>query len=283
MKYYTILFLFASLSVAAQSEFIELETEKVTTLIFDKEIVFFNANLAPSYLVFISDFNKLQVSALKDFEKGVINVELIDGRIFTFECRAKAQNEKAQFFLDKRDQEKRTQSSYENREGKEERSVEDNYIITDPAVLERVNRGIGKLKKLPNSPTKDLGFYSFGVKAVVSKLYGDKDHLYFSLLVNNKSGMIYEIDYMNFTYSNVNRFRLFGKNQTYDVEVFPTYEQKGKKIEAYQIQALHFAIPIFAINEKSTLIISCTERNGFRNIRIPIKGKRLIKLLNRSL
>jgi len=256
---------------------LELETGKVSTLVFDEEVIFFNSSLNSTFVAFRNDANKLLVSALKDFDKAVLSIELADGTIKVIDCIAKNNNPFASFFLDFRSQD--SPDSPKAKDSKSFRSVENNVIVKDKTVIARVGKNMRVLEKQNRVNARDLGFYTYGIKGVINKVYSDKDHLYLSVLVKNESAMVYEIDFINFTYRNTNRKRLFGRDDVYDIDVFPTQESEVSFIKPYKDAVLNFAIPIFSLGRRSSLIILISEQNGFRNIEIPINGRRLLTLL----
>lgn len=289
MKLKKILFalmFFTSLNLEAQTSNVDLEVDKVCTVVFDSKINFHNASLREDIVVFKIIENKMMLSIRRSFTSLTINVELSNGDFYSISCHPAYSN--GATFLDMRTRENGSQAiSSESMMG-DKRSVEENKVLSQEA-LNRVNDNVKSLlvdKKLGSKNYLDLNYRSGGIKAYLSNIYSDKDHIYFNVEVKNSSGVIYEQDYTTIYYENKRGLGGgdYSNKQAYNIDVFPTYSsfEDNGILNPGQTRTISMAIPIFAISNNSRFRVIVFEKNGFRNITFSIKGKKLNRILKRS-
>jgi len=169
-----------------------------------------------------------------------------------------------------------------------DRSVEDNQVLTQQTV-DRVNAFVQNKLKGTNSKAKkylDLNYQSGGIKAYLSDISSDKDHIYLNINLKNSGGVIFEQDYTTVFYENRRQLRggNYSNKQAYNVDVFPTYSDFNDNgiIKPGEVRTVSLAIPIFAISSNSKFKVIVYEKNGFRNITFSIRGSKLNRILKRN-
>lgn len=148
--------------------------------------------------------------------------------------------------------------------------IGDNPTNIDEQKLEKVNKYDlsviqARLNKLASQgKLKTLGVFNNKIYISLSNISNDQTHFYFKFLVYNKSSLDYKIDVVNFQYVEANK-KGFLKKKTYkENDLFPTIKPDKIVLKGKATEALGYAIPIFALNEKGWLKITFREYSGNR-------------------
>lgn len=286
-KYFIIvIFVFASLGLQSQNKTAVLEVDKVCTIVFDDNIVFHNASEGDDIVLFKIIDNKMMLSVRKSFTDLTINVELNNKDFYSISCQLVYSN--GNTFLDMRTRGNGSAKLNKESQIEESRSVEENKVLSQET-LDRVLGNVNTFlvnRKLGSRDYLDLNYKSGGIKAFLSNIYSDKDHIYFNVNLKNSSGVIFEQDYTTIFYENRRGLGLgeYSNKQAYNIDVYPTYSSfdDNGTLNPGNHRVIAMAIPIFAISNSSRFKVIVYEKNGFRNITFSIKGSKLNKILKRN-
>lgn len=135
-------------------------------------------------------------------------------------------------------------------------------------IQERTNMVVSKKNKY-----NDLGAYENNIMAAVTEINNDRTHFYFKIVIHNKTTVDYKVNLLNFSYVEKYKTGIFKKAKENPKELFPEVKSKNLLIKGKEMQALGYAIPLFALGEKSFLRIKINELNGSRNFTIEIPSK----------
>ncbi len=129
------------------------------------------------------------------------------------------------------------------------------------------------------------GFQPFGINKnriywEISNIMADGQYTYIKILVNNRSGHMYEINNGKalFEYREGKSRNLNKKEASVKMDGFVIYQEGKQKINAYSTEILGYVIQSYPLNNTGKLYINFLESNGKRNYEIKIPFKYLEKV-----
>ena len=275
----TILFGFQQSSTANNSLEILLKKGQITTCVFDSTIVFVSASHTTDYLSFQQLENKLMLIAQTDFKEGHLMVELMGGEIYSLPISVHDQGNTP--FIDLRTEPKKP-NLISQKPNSSIREVENHKSLKSAETIERVDKRMSRFLKEPDAIfNKKHESEDADMKLSLKAIKSDEDHLYIRLLIENGQAMVYELDYYQFVYESVQKKRLFGQDDVYSVDVFPTVEKTTTEVAPFDKAYLNLAIPVYGLDKKGYLRFFLKEKNGFRDFEIKLTSKQLQQLLER--
>ena len=257
-----------------------LKKGQITTCVFDSTIVFVSASHTSDYLTFQQLGNKLMLIAQADFDQGHLLVELIDGTIYSLPISVREQQTNP--FIDLRSKEVKKGNTLQSppKTLVATREVENHQSLKSVETIERVEQRMSYfLKEADFVFDKKHESEDADMKLSLRAIKSDEDHLYLRLLIENGQAMVYELDYFQFVYESVQKKRLFGPDDVYSVDVFPTVEKTVVEVAPFDKAYLTLAIPVYGLNKKGYLRFFLKEKNGFRDFELKLTSKDLQELL----
>lgn len=127
-----------------------------------------------------------------------------------------------------------------------------------------------------------LGFISKFLQAAVTVIRNDKNNTYLKIVINNKSSLPYNFDFISFQYfQSMNKG--FGKEKRKaPQDVYPILDNNDQTVGPLSIQKVVYVIPSFALANNGYLLVNFREKEGDRVLKIKITSDKIqsAKIIN---
>lgn len=283
MKYIitTILLSIHSFFLIAQTatETIFLTTKEECVFIFEKEPDF--ANVSTKKVKHVIDGNRILLVPLEPFDDARL-ITQIESKVYEIKLDWSSDKSKITFYKDYRESSVNDCISPPTaKELAEKRYVEGNKFIVTKEVLSTVSAKLTAFRNHKITGTKlfDNRAFSDGFQANLVVGFVDDNHFYFKFRLKNKQSIIYDLNPIRLSYESRQKKNLFKEDAIYKVEVKPTVLSSDiTSIAANSTEFYFMAIPLFALNSNGKLKITFSERNGMRDVTVPIFSNRISNL-----
>lgn len=124
---------------------------------------------------------------------------------------------------------------------------------------------------------QDVGQMDNHIEAIVTGIMNDKTHFYIKLRVTNKSPVDLKLESTSFQYVKVTKDRAVSKKKEEKSDLNNVIKKESDVIPGKEQKHFVYAVPIFAIDDKSYILITINEYQGDRDLELKIYDKNLKK------
>jgi len=256
-----------------------LTTGEVTVFAFESEPTF--VNVSTSNILLDKKDNKVMLLPQDRFD-GATLVSEVESRFYEIKLDWTSDKSKVTHLKDLRlntliD----CEAPLSEKEIAEKRYVEGNKFIVTKEVLATVTKKLEAFRNHEIEGTK-LHFakdIKEGFQANLIKGFVDNNHFYFKFRLKNKQSIIYDLNPVRLSYDSKQKAHIFKEDAVYKIDVKATVSSSDiKSIAGNSIEFYYMAIPLFALKSNGKLNVKFTERNGMRDVTVPIFSSRISNL-----
>lgn len=145
-----------------------------------------------------------------------------------------------------------------------------NYIPPTPTkvMVERL-QGLEHEKRTYKSVAARVDDVTFALENVKN----DHSAYYLKFKVENKTSIIYQLDYVGFDNVEFYRKKFFSKKRETRIPVTPLIDSDIRDVKPYCEEYFYFALPIYAVGSRGGLIVTLREISGVRTVEVEIPYK----------
>lgn len=263
-KFLIIICFFISLSSFAQEIKIELQSNKITQMIFQKEIISIKGGFIQDDFVIIKEKNILYLQPIvNNFKETNLNVITKEGFYYNFVLVANSKAKRYNFVI------KESQAFY--KESQESKTLKKEKVSkkekTDKEIINKILEKNGFISSRNTVKYKNLWLLIKGV-------YIHENRFFLRVMIQNKGNINLDIDYIAF-YIKPKKTR---KNQTKEnTQIRPKkIHQNLKVIRANSTSEILFEFNKFTIGKEKALFIDVIEKGGERNLSLQVDNEILL-------